>query len=127
MIKTIQKAAHFNGKVEQTQQKIVKTSKGLVYRCCVLSSNTSKVIGASILSDLTLVVSFLTGCTTMEARPGIQWPDSQKPASKWKRLCLMREDSSTTLATNHRGKKNLLWIFKRVETLDRCADIRSKE
>lgn len=34
----------------------------------------------------------------------------------------MREDSSTTLATNHRGKKKLLWIFKRVEILDRCAD-----
>lgn len=70
--------------MEQTQQKIAKTSKGL-YRCRVLSSNTSKVIGTSILSDLTLLVSFLTGCTTMEARPGIQQPDSQKPASKWKK------------------------------------------
>lgn len=35
----------------------------------------------------------------------------------------MWEDSSTTLATNHREKKKLLWIFKRVETLDRWADI----
>lgn len=41
-----------------------------------------KLIGECILSDITLLVSFLTGCMTMEERPGIQRPDSQKPASK---------------------------------------------
>lgn len=82
-IKTIPKSSTLQWKSGINTTKDCEDFKGTTnYRRRVLSSNTFKLIGESILSDLTLLVSFLTGCMTMEARPGIQWLDSQKPASK---------------------------------------------